>query len=526
MSFDQLKRMFLADRIGRRDFLMGATAIGAAAAASTVISGRAAAAGPKSGGHARIGLGAGSTSDSLDPATILDTYMQTTNYGLRNNLTEIAPSGELVPELAESWEASEDAATWTFKLRKGIEFHNGKTMTAEDVIASINHHRGEESKSAVKSLLETVKEIRADGTDTVVIELASGSADFPYLMNDYHLVICPAKDGGIDWQSGIGTGGYVMKDFEPGVRMSMERNPNYWKEGRAHFDSAEALAILDVAARTNALTAGEIDVMNRCDLKTVHLLQRSPNVDIWEVTGTQHYTFPMITTEKPFDDPDVRMALKLAVDREDMVQKILRGHGAMGNDNPIPPATTFHANLPQRPYDPEKAKFHLKKAGAEGLTVDLSGAEAAFAGAVDACVLYKEHAAKAGITINVVREPNDGYWSNVWMKKPWSACYWGGRPTADWMFTTAYAADAAWNDTFWNNERFNKLLVEARTELDEAKRAAMYKEMQELVRDDGGVVLPMLANYVGAASKKMGHDKIAANWDMDGLKLIERWWFA
>src|SRR5690606_6346253 len=116
----------------------------------------------------------------------------------------------------------------------------------------------------------------------------------------------------------------------------------------------------------------------------------------------------------------------------------------------------------QRQYDPDKAKFHLKKAGMETLTVDLSAAEAAYVGAVDAAVLYREHAAKAGIDINVVREPSDGYWSNVWMKKPFVQCYWGGRPTADWMFTQAYAADANWNDTFWKHQRFNELLVQAR----------------------------------------------------------------
>ena len=126
----------------------------------------------------------------------------------------------------------------------------------------------------------------------------------------------------------------------------------------------------------------------------------------------------------------------------------------------------------------------------------------------------------------MIREPNDGYWSNVWMKKGWSACYWGGRPTADWMFATAYESGVAWNDTYWEHEKFNKLLVAARVELDEARRADMYREMQTIVRDEGGVVVPMFANYVGASSTKLAHDKMAGNWDMDGHKAVERWWFA
>ena len=199
----------------------------------------------------------------------------------------------------------------------------------------------------------------------------------------------------------------------------------------------------------------------------------------------------------------------------------------VGNDHPIGRSNRFHAdNLEQRTYDPDKAKHHLKKAGMENLKVDLSAADAAFPGAVDAAVLYKEHAEKAGIEINVVREPNDGYWSNVWMQKPWCAVYWGGRPTEDWMFSTAYAAGASWNDSFWDHERFNDLLIEARAELDEAKRREMYAEMQTIVRDEGGVVVPLFNNYVMALSSKLAHEDMGANWSLDGFRAVERWWFA
>jgi len=207
------------------------------------------------------------------------------------------------------------------------------------------------------------------------------------------------------------------------------------------------------------------------------------------------------------------------IDREQMVKTILRGYGTVGNDHPIAEANRYHASaLEQRQFDPDRAKFHLKKAGAGDIAFDLSAAEASFVGAVDAAVLYKESAAKAGITINVVREPNDGYWSNVWMKKPWCAVFWGGRPTEDMMFSTAYAADADWNDTFWKNPRFNELLVAARAELDENRRREMYVEMQSLVRDDGGVVVPMFAADLSAASDKIGHGKLGVNWELDGFR--------
>jgi peptide/nickel transport system substrate-binding protein len=527
-NLDHLRRMLESGRISRRDFLSQATALGATAALATSVAGKAVrAATPKKGGKLRLGIGHGSTTDSLDSATYENLYMQMVGGAIHNKLTEIGNTGDLSPELAESWEPTPDAIQWRFKLRQGVEFHNGKTLEADDVIASFNHHRGEESKSAAKPIVDPIEDIKADGKDTVVFTMKTGNADFPFIVSDYHLSIMPSKDGKVDAKAGIGTGGYNMEKFDAGVRTSVKRNANYWKSGRAHFDEAELLSIIDVAARTNALTTGEIDAMDRVDIKTAHLLARNPNVKIVETSGTAHYTFAMRTDTAPFDNNDVRLALKHSLDRKAMLQTVLRGHGVVGNDHPIGRSNRFHADgLPQREYDIDKAKFHLKKAGLSSLKVDLSAADAAFAGAVDAAVLYREHAAPAGIDINIVREPNDGYWSNVWLKKPWCAVYWGGRPTEDWMFSTAYAAGAPWNDSYWEHERFNKLLIEARAELDEAKRRDMYAEMQRLVRDEGGVVVPMFNNYVMGLSKKVAHEKMGANWSLDGFRAVERWWFA
>jgi peptide/nickel transport system substrate-binding protein len=199
----------------------------------------------------------------------------------------------------------------------------------------------------------------------------------------------------------------------------------------------------------------------------------------------------------------------------------------VGNDHPISPANEFYASeLPQRVYDPEKAKYHLKKAGLSKLKVKLQTAEAAFTGAPDVALLCKEHAAKAGIDIDVVRAPNDGYWSNVWLKAGWCMCYWYGRPTEDFMFSTVYAEDASWNETHWKHERFNKLLIEGRAELDPKKRREIYVEMQRSVRDEGGSVIPLFNDYVFACNDKAKSGKISGNINCDGGKLCERWWFA
>ena len=517
--------------ISRREFIGRALALGVTLTAATTMASRVAKAAPKKGGRLRMGVTGGGSGDVLDPAQSLDSYMIIVSFGqLRNALTEIDSDGSLIGELAESWTASDDASVWTFKLRKGVEFHNGKTFDADDVIASFNHHRGEDTKSAAKGLVEAITDIKADGKYTVVFTLSGGSADFPYIVSDYHLMICPAKDGGgMDWESGIGTGGYSLVNFEPGVRTDTKLNPNYWKQGRAHFDEIESLYIADVVARTSALQTGEIDVMSNVDLKTVHLMERNSNIQVFKTTGNKHCTLPMITTKAPYDNNHVRLALKYAIDREQWVRVILKGFGEVGNDIPLGPANQFRATtdeIPQRQYDPDKAKFHLKQAGMDSLSVELHAADTAFEGAVDAGQLYAESAKAAGIDIKIIREPNDGYWSNVWLKQPWSTSYWGGRPTEDWIFSQIYSSGADWNETFWENERFNKLLIEGRAELDQVKRRGIYIEMQRIVHNDGGAVIPMFMSYVAAASTKIQlPDVMASNWELDGEKLAERWSF-
>jgi peptide/nickel transport system substrate-binding protein len=524
----QQQAMLTQGLIDRRKFMTTAIAAGLTVPAALSLASQAIAATPKSGGLFRMGIAHGSTSDTLDSGTSENHFTLINGYTFGNHLTEVGNDGQLIGELAESYE-SDDGQTWVFNLRQGVEFHNGKTMTSEDVLASYAHHMDENSTSAAKGLLTAVKSLKADGKNRVIFELESPNADFPFIVSDYHISIRPAGD----MASGIGTGGYILQSFEPGVKSVLKRNPNYWKEGRAHFDEVELISIIDPTARQTALMNGDIDAMDRVDLKTINLFKRSPNINIMEKTGTAHYTFPMRLSVAPFDNYDLRMALKHSIKRQELVDKVLLGYGAVGNDHPISTANRYHnSDMPQREFDADKAAFHYKKSGHSG-KVQLSASDAAFAGAVDAAQLIANSAAEAGIEIEVVREPKDGYWSNVWNNdaKGWCACYWGGRPTEDWMFSAAYTNDTEWNDTAWKgthgSKKFNELVKAARGELDDTKRREMYYECQALISDDGGAIVPLFNSYVSANSKAIAMDEnVAANWDSDGAKCVERWWFS
>ena len=516
-------------KLGRRDFMRFAVAAGMTSPlASGLWTSEVAAATPKKGGKFRVGVHDMNTSDTHDPGTYQSVGQIQIAHTHRSYLTEITPENGLGPDMADSWSASPDAKVWTFELNKNATFHNGKKFTSADAIASLNHHRGEKSTSAAKALLASVSDIKAKGDHAIVIELNQGSADLPWFMTDYHLVMLPAKaDGTPDWESGVGAGPYEITSHKPGIGTTYKRHDGWHREG-AYFDEIEMVGLNDPNARQTALITGDVDAITSVDLKTSALLGRNPNIVVENVPSGSAITLPMFCDVAPFDNLDVRLALKYACDRQDLVDKIMFGTATVGNDYHVSAGMPYApTDIPQRPYDPDKAKFHLKKAGMSKLEVNLSAADSVLPGAVDMCVLYSEHAKKAGIQINAVREPNDGYWSDVWLKKPWCFVKWGARPTPDQMFTLAYKDDAPWNESHWQNKRFNELLLMAKAELDDKLRAEQYREMCQIASDDGGTVIPFFANFVYARSKKvMNSGSLAASWELDGARGYHRWWFA
>lgn len=527
MMIDRLTAAASDGSISRRSFMSHALAAGMTITAASALWSNSAKAEPARGGKFRIGQHDGNTSDDHDPGQYVSFADIALAHTFRSYLTQINPDQSLGGDVATEWSASPDATEWTFKLNKQATFHSGKKVTAEDVIASLNHHRGEGNTSAAAAFLTDVTDIVADGNHTITIKLGAPNADLPWIMPDYHLAIVPANaDGSANWQSGDGCGPYKLVQFEPGVQSNLVRHEDWHGEG-AYFAEVEFLYLNDPNARQTALVTNAVDAVSLLDNKTLNLLSRNKDIEIDNVSSAQAITMPMHVDVAPFDNPDVRMALKLSINREEIIEKITYGAATIGNDFHHAPAMPyFPSEIPQRQYDPDMARHHLKKAGMEDLTVNFSTADSITTGGVDAVVLYAEQAKAAGITINVVREPSDGYWSNVWLKKPWCLVTWGARPTPDVMYSLAYKKGAVWNESHWENPKFNDLLVQAKGELDNAKRGEMYHEMGMLMRDDGGTVLPYFPNFVFGRRKNVRHTgQLAASWAMDGGRAASRWWF-
>jgi peptide/nickel transport system substrate-binding protein len=503
-ELEHLSLMVVRGQLSRRDFIGRAAALGLAAPLATQLLSGTARANPVKGGHFIMGLNGGATTDTMDPAGATSTVMHNVNYSWGETLVLTDPiDGTAQPWLAESWEASADARKWAFKIRKGITFADGKAMTVDDVVATLKRHTDENSKSGALGIMKSIGgNFRADG-DNLLIELESGDADLPYLLSDYHLIIQP--NGGFDNpEAAIGTGAYKSENNEPGVRHTLARRDDHWMSDWAWYDSVEVLVINDLTARVAGLTGGKVHAINRVDPKTIDLLTRSSLVKVNNVSGRGHYVFICHVDTAPFDNNDLRLALKYAMNREELVDKILRGYGSVGNDFPINAAyALFPDAIPQRPFDTDKAAFHYKKSGHDGSPIVLRTSDAAFNGAEDAAVLFQQTCAKAGIPIEVKREPADGYWSNVWNVQPFSTSYWGGRPTQAQMYSVAYKSDADWNDTRWKRPEFDALLSQARAEIDQARRKEIFTDMAMMLNEQGGLILPMFNDFVDASSSKL-----------------------
>jgi peptide/nickel transport system substrate-binding protein len=511
--------------LDRRQLIVGASAVGLASTFGATPA--MAQSTPKKGGTLRMGMEGGSPSDSLDPLTYADSIPITMSLMLWNNLVEVADNGDAVGELFESWEVKPGAADWTFNVRKGITFTSGKTLDADDVIYSINMHRGE-TKSPAKALLADIKEIKKLSATQVQITMNKGNVDLPFNLSDYHIIVVP--NGFKDFSKPDGTGAFTLDEFQPGVRATFKRKPgNYWKPNRGNFDRVELIYIGDAAARTQALVTGQVDIINRVDPKTAGLLAKNNKLKVSRTPGMgNRFCFVAHTDKDPYSNVDLMMALKHGIDRKKIVDNVYGGYASIGNDNCVGPKMKFYdAKQVKNSYDPDKAKFHFKKANTSA-AIELQVSEGAFSGATDSGQIFQESLSKAGIKLDLKRVSGDGYWDNVWLKVPFCAVYWGNRPTIDNQLTSIFYGGTKnpWNDTHFENAAFSKALEAARVELDQTKRQALYSECQRLVSQNSGMVNYAVQDYLDAHSTKLQGLTISGRYDMGDDRIPEKGWFA
>lgn len=526
---DYLKNQFARGRISRREFMGRVSAAGVTAAVATSVLGAAEtarAATPKKGGSARFAMNGIQTGENLDPLASGSATAHMRAMTGWNPLVKIAADFSPQPELATSWESTPDAKQWVFKIRQGVEFHNGKTMTAKDVAHSLRRHTGQKTESQAKALFKSVTEVVAEDASTVRVTLSSANVDFPIYLGLQNIGVVPEELGAGSGGAGIGTGPFSVKEFKPGISSTWVRNENYWKDGFPFLDEVEIFPIVDVSARTNAILSGDIDVMSNADPKTVELLRRTPGVEIIATKAGPHTHISCQTELSPADNAELRLALKYALDREKTLRSVYKGLGQIGNDFNVHPQDPFYCkDLAQRTYDPDKAKFHIKKAGLENTEIPIFTSEQPGPGAIEVAELLQQTAKPAGINIKVNKVPADTYWSNTWLKQPIVMSGWNGRPTADLMMTAAHTAGTRFNESRWENPRFSELLVAQRGEGNRARRAEMFCEMQTLLHNDGGVVGPTFYDYVDAARDHVKGFEPNGTGPLGGFQLAETAWF-
>ncbi|HHW78376.1 MAG TPA: ABC transporter substrate-binding protein [Xanthomonadaceae bacterium] len=506
--------------LNRRDLMKLMAAAGVTAFGYSLSTSPALAEQPVRGGKLRLGLKGGSTGDSLDPTVLSAAVQYFMAFQFGNCLVERGPDGKLMGELAESWEPRDGGKTWVFRLRKGIKFHNGAEFTADDIMHAINRHIAPDSRSSVKAQLSRVERVTSNDPLELTVELKQIDVNFPYLLTSPAMIAVP-KDAAPD--SAIGTGPYVVDEAEPGVRYVLHRNPDYFKSDRAWYDEVEILVLNDETARISALVSGTVDAITLVPPQLVSGIQKAPGLKIANAASSTFNLFVMRCDIEPFNNKDLRLAMKYAVDREQMVKAVLSGYGDVGNDSPINEVFPLYSDdLPVHSFDIEKAKDHYRKSGHSG-PIQLQVSDAAFPGAVDAALLFQQSAARVGIEIAIKREPADGYWDDVWLKSPFCVSYWAANSTEDQALSIAYETGAPWNDTYWSNPEFDKLLAEARSELDEAKRKAIYRKAISMVQEDGGHIIFMFPQTI------VGYTEKLAGFELDHFgatgKLTERSWF-
>ncbi|MCX7301758.1 MAG: ABC transporter substrate-binding protein [Rhodobacterales bacterium] len=452
------------DRISRRGLITSGVLAGVFAASGVPLQAQ------SRGGTLRLGLSGASESDGWDPRFLRGLFMRVAGQGaVRDCLTEIAASGELTGELAESWESSPDARIWTLTLRRGLSFHDGSPLTATDVLASLDWHRGALSPAA--SIVAQIDDMNAPGPGQVQITLAAPNADFPFLLSDPHLVIAPLGR----MADGIGTGLYRVETFLPGQSARLTRVTPHYKDGRAGwFDAVEIIALNNPSDRIAALAQGSVDAIDSVAGPYLAALESRRDLRVMQATGNAHL---IASLPEPFSQ-DFASALQPALDRQSLIDTSLAGQGRVAADHPVGLMNPYLSPVAPRVHDPDMAAWLTGRTGLD-LTTDLVTRVSA------------------------------------------------GRLTEDWAFSAAIGPGGAWESTLGQDPSFHALLATARATFDSTTRATLYAEAQEIAATRGAVTVAAHLPWTDAHTASLRHgNALGVTLPLDGGRIAERWWFA
>lgn len=426
----------------------------------------------------------------FDPALFAIVEEYQLGFALFDGLVWVDETLTPQPMLAEAWESSKDLKEWTFKVREGVQFHHGTQLTAHDVVHTFGRILDATGNSTFRNTLSFIDSVEAIDEYTVRFLLASPSAELPVLLGAPQARIVAHDYGSqtLDVQPS-GTGPFRFVRDLPGDRVQLARNPTYWQEDQPQLDALE-FVFMPYAQQISALQHGLVDMMMQVGMADMASLATDPAISVIEVAGGAYQSIVLRATTKPFRDVRVREALKHCMDRQTLWKEQLRQRGEIGNDHPVAPISTFHANLPVRPYDPEKARSLLSAAGyANGLTLDLLTSTVR-PGMVELATAFQHMTKPAGINIDVIRTPPQVYWSDYAGRVPFHTGNWGFRPSIDETFMVAYHSLSKGNESHWHNPALDDLIDRARGEPNTDERQVLYQQAQQLIMEEGAVIIP------------------------------------
>jgi peptide/nickel transport system substrate-binding protein len=456
----------------------------------------------KPGGAISVGATGGGAKDTIDAhlPTADPDIMRCWN--LYEPLAVRPPSfGPLEMMVAESLEAEHGKAdSWIVKIRPGIEFHNGKTVTADDVIFSLQRIIDpKDPKVGAASIgYVDINNVKKVSSSEVRIPLKISNATFPDDIGQYFNAIVPV---GYDPSKPVGTGAFMYESFTPGQQSVFKKFPNYWQTGKPYVDSLTIIDFTDDTARVNALLGGQVLAIDNL-----------PTGQIAQVKGTQGLTvlisqtgewqpFTMRVDQAPFSDVRVRQAFRLIVNRPQMVEQVLSGQGRIANDMYAPFDPAYDSSLPQRVQDIEQAKSLLKQAGHSGLTVQLTTAPV-FQGIVQAAEVFAQQATAAGVTVKLQKLDSGTFYGPNYLKWTFAQDFWA---TREYLPQVAQGSlpNSPFNECHWADPTFIKYINEARGTLDQTKRDEILRQAETIEYNSGGYIIPYFSNQIDAYSSKL-----------------------